>query len=114
MEDLETPPEPPAIAEETSAREQPPEESATGAPPALSMEELLSAREPENGSLEDAQLRAVLEAIVYVAEEPLTLVQLAAALQQPAERIRGLLDEMIAEFEKPEHGVTVREVAGGF
>ena len=55
----------------------------------FSMEELLADAEPEPVSLEDAQLRAVLEAIVYVAEEPLTLAQLAAALQQPAERIRS-------------------------
>jgi segregation and condensation protein B len=60
------------------------------------------------------QLRAVLEAVVYVAEEPLTLAQLAASLQQPAERIRALLDQLIAEFDRPEHGVTIREVAGGF
>jgi segregation and condensation protein B len=39
---------------------------------------------------------------------------LAGALEQPQERIRTLLDELIAEFDKPEHGVTIREVAGGF
>src|SRR6185295_17040155 len=83
--------------------------------PTFSMEEFLAGAElaPEAVSLEDSQLRAVLEAIVYVAEEPLTLAQLAA-LQQPPERIRALLDELVAEFDKPEHGVTVREVAGGF
>ena len=82
----------------------------------FSMEDLLSGAEaePEPVSLEDSQLRAVLEAIVYVAEEPLTLAQLAAALQQPAERIRSLLDQLVAEFDRPEHGVTIREVAGGF
>jgi segregation and condensation protein B len=82
----------------------------------FSMEEFLpdAAPEQEAGALEDSQLRAVLEAIVYVAEEPLTLAQLAAALQQPSERIRALLDQLVAEFDRPEHGVTVREVAGGF
>ena len=65
-------------------------------------------------SIEDAQLKAVLEAIVYVAEEPLTLAQLAAALQQPAPRIAELLQQLMAEFEKPEHGVAIREVAGGY
>src|SRR2546423_13094305 len=33
-------------------------------------------------SIEDVQLKAVLEAIIYVAEEPLTLAQVAASLQQ--------------------------------
>jgi len=80
----------------------------------IDMDALLAGAEPENLPLGDAQLRAVIEAIVYVAEEPLTLAQLAAALQEPAERVRAILDQVIAEFEKPEHGITVREVAGGF
>jgi segregation and condensation protein B len=80
----------------------------------IDMDALLAQAEPANVPLEDAQLRAVIEAIVYVADEPLTLAQLAAALQEPTERVRAILDQVIAEFEKPEHGVTVREVAGGF
>jgi segregation and condensation protein B len=85
---------------------------------AITMEELLAANEPAAEapavSVEDTQLSAVLEAIVYVAEEPLTLSQLAAALQQPAERIRTVMDLLVAEFDKPEHGVSIREVAGGY
>lgn len=80
----------------------------------IDMDALLSGAEPEPAPLEDAQLRAVIEAIVYVAEEPLTLAQLAAALSEPQDRVRKVLDQVIADFEKPEHGVTVREVAGGY
>ena len=69
---------------------------------------------PAPVSQEDSQLKAILEAIVYVTEEPLTLAQIAASLQQPAERIKDLLDQLIAEFDKPEHGVSIREVAGGY
>jgi segregation and condensation protein B len=79
-----------------------------------SMEELLAEAEPAAPGVEDAQLRAVLEAIIYVAEEPLTLAQIAAALREPAERIRKVLEELAAEYDKPEHGITVREVAGGY
>jgi segregation and condensation protein B len=85
----------------------------------LSVDELMATRDeaieaaPEL-SHEDTQLKAVLEAIVYVAEEPLTLAQIAAALQQPADRIRQLLDELIVEFDEPRHGVSIREVAGGY
>ena len=81
--------------------------------PVISMDELLEAV-PEPASLEHSQLRAVLEALVYVTEEPLTIAQMASVLQQPAERVRAALDELIAEFEKPEHGLAVREVAGGY
>ena len=81
----------------------------------VSVDELLPAEEaaPKTDT-EDIQLRAILEAIIYVAEEPLTVTQIAAALQQPADRVRALLDQVVAELEKPEHGVAVREVAGGY
>ncbi len=63
---------------------------------------------------EDAQLKAILEAVVYITDEPLSAQQMAAALQQPIDRIKRLLDEIVAEFAKPEHGLSVREVAGGY
>jgi segregation and condensation protein B len=99
-------------APETAPEAAPPEEQA------LSVEELMASRdeaiEAAPQSHEDAQLKAVLEAIVYVAEEPLTLAQIAAALHEPAERIQMLLDQLIAEFDAPGHGISIREVAGGF
>jgi segregation and condensation protein B len=62
----------------------------------------------------DAQLKAILEAVVYITDEPLSAQQMAAALQQPIDKIKRLLDEIVAEFAKAEHGLTVREVAGGY
>lgn len=81
--------------------------------PVLSMDELVE-ESPTADSLEDAKLKAVLEAMVYVAEEPLTIAQMASVLQQPADRVRTALEQLMAEFEKPEHGLAIREVAGGF
>jgi segregation and condensation protein B len=88
-------------------------------PQTLSVDELMASRDAATAeavpaSQEDAQLKAVLEAIVYVAEEPLTLAQIAGALQQPEERIQELLGQLVAEFDRPEHGVSIREVAGGY
>jgi segregation and condensation protein B len=88
--------------------------------PSLSVDELMATPEvsledtPAPVSQEDSQIKAILEAIVYVAEEPLTLAQIAASLHQPAERIKELLDQLIAEFDQPGHGVSIREVAGGY
>jgi segregation and condensation protein B len=65
-------------------------------------------------STEEARLKAVLEAIVYVTDEPLTLAQITEALAQPTESVSKLLAELAAEYEKPEHGLTIREVAGGY
>jgi segregation and condensation protein B len=64
--------------------------------------------------LPDAQLRAVVEAVIYVTDEPLTADQIATALQQPAARIGRVLEELTAEYNKSEHGLTIREVAGGY
>jgi segregation and condensation protein B len=62
----------------------------------------------------DAPLRATLEAIVYITDEPLTLQQISAALAQPIDRVKRLLDDLVAEYDKPERGLSVREVAGGY
>jgi len=64
--------------------------------------------------LPDEQLRAVVEAVIYVTDEPLTADQIATALEQPAAKIGRLLEELTAEYNKSEHGLTIREVAGGF
>ncbi|MDP9170447.1 MAG: SMC-Scp complex subunit ScpB, partial [Acidobacteriota bacterium] len=72
--------------------------------------------EPEAApvSLADAQLKAVLEAIVYVTDEPLSLEQICVAIEQPRERVIDLLEQLSRDYEQPERGLTIREVAGGF
>jgi segregation and condensation protein B len=64
--------------------------------------------------LPDEQLRAVVEAVIYVTDEPLTADQIATALQQPAAKIGRVLEELTAEYNQAEHGLTIREVAGGY
>ncbi len=61
-----------------------------------------------------AQWKAIIEAVIYITDEPLTQQQIAAALQQPMEIVQGLLDELLAEYAKPERGLSIRELAGGF
>src|ERR1035441_4382285 len=62
----------------------------------------------------DTQLKAIVEAAVYVTDEPLSAEQIAAALDQPAAAVARILEELAAEYNKPEHGLTIREVAGGY
>ncbi len=83
----------------------------------LSPEEILApdaAREQPKWPAEDAELTAVLEAVIYITDEPLTLEQIATAVEQPRERIKRLLDDLVAEWQKPHHGLSIREVAGGY
>src|SRR5271156_5802956 len=67
-----------------------------------------------NIELPDEQLRAVVEAVIYVTDEPLSADQIATALHQPAIKIGKVLEELTAEYNRPEHGLTIREVAGGY
>ena len=109
MEELETHTE--AAGPEA---EQPQIEETPSPQQAVSMDELMTEPAVAPVSLADSQLRAVVEAIVYVAEEPLTAAQIAAALAQPADRVQEALSWLIEEFDKAEHGVAIREVAGGY
>jgi segregation and condensation protein B len=68
----------------------------------------------ETVELPDAQLRAIVEAVIYVTDEPLSADQIATALQQPAARIGEVLAELTAEYNQAGHGLTIREVAGGY
>jgi segregation and condensation protein B len=77
----------------------------------LPLEEAASQPAPE---ISEHELQAVIEAIVYIAEEPLTLAQMSNALGQPAERVEAALRRLVEEFDKPEHGIGIREVAGGY
>ena len=92
-------------------------ESTTAEPLAsVSAEELLPASEPqpEPSPRTDTELRAVLEAIIYVTEDPLTKAQISTALGASPELVGTLLAELTAEYEKPEHGLAIREIAGGY
>lgn len=95
--------------EDTFATESTPQES-------VSADELLLEPQGQDAafSSSDTVLKAVLEAIVYVTEEPLSAIQIADALGEPRERVEKLLEHLVAEFDRPEHGVTIREVAGGY
>ncbi len=93
------------------------QEIQTGPQETISAEDLLAkpAEQPaEELSTEDANLRAVLEAVIYVTEEPLSAEQIASALGEPRERVEKMLEALVAEYERPEHGVTIRELAGGY
>ena len=86
-------------------------------------------------------LKAKLEAVIYAADEPITIEQIAAVLKddlqaestvieinavrdaaqdeksrakQDKAQLRSLLDELMAEYASPDRGMEIREVAGGY
>ena len=58
--------------------------------------------------------KAALEAIIYAADEPATLDQLAAALGEEKLVVQSALDELVAAYASDERGIEVRAVAGGY
>jgi segregation and condensation protein B len=62
----------------------------------------------------DAELKAVLEAIIYVTDEPLTLDQICAGLEEPRDRVIDLLEQLARDYEQNSRGLTIKEIAGGF
>ena len=62
----------------------------------------------------ETERRALLEAIVYVAEEPLTLEQIASGLDLPADVVKTDLQALMEESHRPERGVEIRMVANGY
>jgi len=95
-----------------------PEEAGQAQPTAEgALPEQLFIDEQAEGTPEESstgQIKAVIEAVVYITDEPLSAAQIAVALGQPAELVAKALDELAAEYNRPEHGLTIREVAGGY
>jgi len=71
-------------------------------------------------------LKAQLEAIVYAAETPVTLEQMIALVKDSLaaegatndaeikSRVRSTLEELVGEYGSADHGVEIRELAGGY
>jgi segregation and condensation protein B len=58
--------------------------------------------------------RAALEAIIYAADEPATIEQLARALGDEKLAVQASLDELVASYACEERGIEIRKVAGGY
>jgi segregation and condensation protein B len=71
-------------------------------------------------------LKAQLEAIIYAAETPITADQITALVKDTIvaegvsgdaeinSRVRACLEELVASYDSPDHGIEIRQVAGGY
>jgi len=62
----------------------------------------------------DQERKAALEAIIYAADEPATLDQLASAIGEDKLLVKAALDELTAAYTSEERGIEIRAVAGGY
>jgi segregation and condensation protein B len=60
------------------------------------------------------EIQAALEAIIYAADEPATLDQIAKALGVEKVEARAALDLLVANYQTDDRGIEVRKVAGGW
>lgn len=83
---------------------------------AVAAEDLLGATE-QPADADDArrtELKAVLEAIVYVLNEPMPAEQIAQALGREKDEVEAMLRELAEDTARPSRGLFIREVAGGY
>jgi segregation and condensation protein B len=71
-------------------------------------------------------LKAQLEAIIYAAETPITVEQMTALVKDSVvaegvsddveikARVRACLEELATDYSNPDHGIEIRQVAGGY
>jgi segregation and condensation protein B len=64
----------------------------------------------------DLSLKTIIEGLLFVADEPLSLERLAQAFEEdlPRERLSRAVDELINEYEELGRAFVLRPVAGGF
>ena len=72
-------------------------------------------------------LKPQLEAIIYAAEIPISLDQIIGLVKQSVvadtpdidaaeikSRVRAAIEELVADYSGPDHGIEIRQVAGGY
>jgi len=65
-------------------------------------------------TMNPTELKGALEAIIYAADEPATLDQIANAVGEEKSLVRATLEEMIAGYAVEDRGMEIRAVAGGY
>lgn len=65
-------------------------------------------------TMNPAELKGALEAVIYAADEPASIDQMATAIGVEKSELRPVLDELIASFAADERGLEIRKVAGGY
>jgi segregation and condensation protein B len=60
------------------------------------------------------ELKSALEAIIYAADEPATVEQMASAVGEEKHLVRAALDELVGSYGSDERGIEIRAVAGGY
>jgi len=71
--------------------------------------EIASARE-----ISDTELRSATEALIFVADEPITVRTIAEVVKVDAHAVEKIIAALVAEYDEGNGGLQLREIAGGW
>lgn len=77
-------------------------------------DERSATEEPEIEELGAPSLRAALEALLLLADEPMPIITLAQATRRPIEEVEPAVHALAEEYTEQGRGFDLREVAGGW
>jgi segregation and condensation protein B len=60
------------------------------------------------------EIISIVEALIFVAGEPLTVKTLAEVLTEDKETVEAAVEELVQEYEQRESGLQIRAIAGGW
>jgi segregation and condensation protein B len=70
--------------------------------------------ETERSARATGELIAIVEALIFVADEPITAKLLAEVLEEDRDTVEAAVIELKNEYESRESGLQIREIAGGW
>jgi segregation and condensation protein B len=65
-------------------------------------------------TMNPAELKGALEAVIYAADEPASIDQMATAIGAEKAELKAALEELIASYATDDRGLEIRKVAGGY
>ena len=68
----------------------------------------------EKQSRSISEIVSIVEALIFVADEPMTIKTLADVLEEDRETVEAAVEELRNEYEQREGGLQLREIAGGW
>jgi len=60
------------------------------------------------------EIISIVEALIFVADQPLTVKTLAEVLDEDKETVEATIEKLVREYEQRESGLQIREIAGGW
>ena len=80
----------------------------------IETEEIEEAAPERHSARGMAELVAIVEALIFVADEPITTKLLAEVLDEDRDAVDAAVTELQKEYEGRESGLQIREIAGGW